>query len=749
MKLENKFISAVVENGVITQLICKADETKTNLIRPNGRMGSVGYTTVDDDITKMKDDTLDSPYACRINSYSGTKRVNGRIVCTDEENGIETSYWLENELIIESHSFNNNISMFAINLDFNFMGFKGTRYTRQLLPTSPYTSDDGRFTYCIMTRPCGGFAVAVSEAHCEGWKIDYNYQHYIEGFQIISDFDKVYKKTANKYIKVRIFFCQSIGEAYERIGKIFDAPYAVNILSGGFGEAVIKLSGGSDSVRIISPSGKQKILALSDGVHKINLNEYGLHTVYAYRGKTQGLNTTVWYGGGDDILFKKSMDSIRRPYHSDYNLCEGGMFLWAMLVYMRRYSNRDYETITRHELDIIMGENGNNVPRRTILAYKTEYPAYHISGSDRIQEQFTGISILLEAYKVFGEEKYLEHAVLSLEELAYNRIDKCGRIWCTCGGECTDYTTVCAPVITIADMTLFLEKRGDKRSQIFRKICVKIADYLVQRGFDFPTEGAVRQDKDREYEDGSISCTALSVLYVCQKIEYKQMYVDFAKEILELHNAWTIYTPDARMYQSTFRWWETIWEGDGEGPAICAGHAWTIWRAEALYFYGLITSDDKALLDSWNGFVTNFAKITPEGVSYSCYEADFIRGGGMDWAKSDLLQLKGEDLSTKYVLAHGYPEHCDNSLSRYVWARYDATWQDTAAIVYHGGIVIGINACNNNGIWNFKKTIKSLIIGSLPKNFVVKTDSKGIENIYSKKIFSKISDNDITIFKIN
>lgn len=79
-----------------------------------------------------------------------------------------------------------------------------------------------------------------------------------------------------------------------------------------------------------------------------------------------------------------------------------------------------------------------------------------------------------------------------------------------------------------------------------------------------------------EYEDGSISCTALSLLYFCMHLEIKEEYLNLAKEILELHNAWRIYTPDARMNGSSFRWWETIWEGDGQGPAISAGHAWTI-----------------------------------------------------------------------------------------------------------------------------------------------------------------------------
>lgn len=745
-RIENNEISASVKHGVIVELFNKNDTFGTNYVSSRGSLGTVGYTLVSDDITKMKDDVLDTPYACRKNSYSHTRCADGILYAFDNENSIETKYYLDSELVIESECSNRDVSQFALCFDFNFMGYKGTEYKNQLLPTSPYTSEDGNFTYCIMTIPRGGFMVLVSESRCEGWKIDYRWQHYIDSFQVIADFDKLYKKTENKYLKVRIFFSETIDGALGRISKIYGVPYASLVLSGGFYNAVLKFPEGTDSIEVVSPSKNIRRFAVDGNTYELDMPEYGLYTVYPYRNGIKGMSANVWFGKNDDILFKKSMNSVSKPYHSDYNLCEGGMFVWAMLAYMRRYKNFDYESTVKQELEIIMGENGNNVPRRTILPYETDYPAYHISGSDRIQEQFTGISILLEAYKVFGDEKYLEHAVLSLTELVNDRIDD-GRIWCLCGGKESDYTTVCAPVIAIADMALFLEENGDARGKIFKSTAVKVADYLVGRGFDFPTEGVVRDGKEREYEDGSISCTALSVLYVCKKIKYKEEYINFAKEILSLHNAWTMYTPDARMYQSSFRWWETIWEGDGDGPAICAGHAWAIWRAEALFWYGLLTSDDKALLDSWNGYVTNFAKITFDGKSYSCFEPDFIKGGGMDWAKSGLLQLKGEDLSLKYEIGHSYPKHTDNSLSRYVWARYDATWQDSAAIVCSGGEVVGINAEIKSGVWNIKKNIKNLIIGSLPSGTEVRIKSSFLKNIYSRLKYEKATDADTVIIR--
>ena len=55
-------------------------------------------------------------------------------------------------------------------------------------------------------------------------------------------------------------------------------------------------------------------------------------------------------------------------------------------------------------------------------------------------------------------------------------------------------------------------------------------------------------------EDGSISCTALSLLYYCAKIERKEEYIVKAKEILDIHESWVINTPIAPMYRSSLRW---------------------------------------------------------------------------------------------------------------------------------------------------------------------------------------------------
>ncbi len=425
-------------------------------------------------------------------------------------------------------------------------------------------------------------------------------------------------------------------------------------------------------IEIRSEKGTQKIIDVNSEIVEIPMTEYGIHTVIPYdnHGK-EGMSTTVFNGGNMRELFNKSCDRIRKPYHPDDNLCEGGCFLWALLLNMRRSGKRAYDKIVKEELDIVMCHGKQPVKRKSIVPYETEYPAYHIYQSDRVQEQFFGVSILLEAYRLYKEDRYLEFAVNSLKELLENN-DKGGMI--VRGNN--DYTTVCAPVIAICDMAIILKEKGDLRYDYFGKKAIEVADYLVYRGFDFPTEGFISEETDKEREDGSISCTALSVLYVCYKIKKEERYIKFAEEVLKLHNAWKIYSTDARMYGSSFRTWETIWEGDCEGPAICAGHAWTIWRAEALFYLGMLTGKKEYLIDSWNGFITNFSKTKEDGTMYACFEADYIRGGGIDCIKKEQKQLLGEDKAIKYKIAHGFPEHVDSSLSRYVWIRAADTWME-------------------------------------------------------------------------
>ena len=162
-------------------------------------------------------------------------------------------------------------------------------------------------------------------------------------------------------------------------------------------------------------------------------------------------------------------------------------------------------------------------------------------------------------------------------------------------------------------------------------------------------------------EDGSISCTALTLLYYCANVERKEEYIAFSKEILELHESWTVKTPHANAYRSSLRWWETRWEGDKDGPALCLGHSWTIWRAEADFWYWYLTGEKEYLQKSLNSFTTNIAKGDKFGRYKAVYQMDYITGGGFLVEK------------VQFRIAPEFPDLEDVKTSRYVWARASET----------------------------------------------------------------------------
>ena len=664
--MENKHFNIQIENGKIVGLF--PDGETQNMANAEGDTGTVGYTLMSDDIRHQERKTEGVLFYDRVAEYDKTEQLYNKTVCYNTENKIKTIYELVGDrLDIQSKTSSEKISQYALNFDLNFLNSESGSYKTALLATSPYTSEDGEHLYYILTRPDGRFMVIVSRKKCDGWRLFYGRNQKISRLQIIASFDKVFGSSGCKEISVSVFFTNSIDEAYQRISELLERPLLKNIVSGGFdSKASIEIVGDATQIDLRSPSGVESVINVTDKKLIVDMSEYGYYIATPYYNGQKGLNTVLWNGVDAFSLFNKCTDAIKKPYHNDENLCEGGMFLWSMLANMKSRQSLKYDAVAKEELDVIMCRGDRIVPCRTIVPYKTEkYAPYHICESGRIQEQFVGASILLEAYRLYHEKEYLDYAINAMDELLENYYDN-GKIF---NGKGEDYTTVVTPMIPVVDLAIELKDIDPQKSEKYKKTALEMAEFLLKRGLNFPTEGA-----SSKYEDGSISCTALSLVYLCANLIYDEKYIEFAKDVLTVHKAWTIYTPDARMYGSSFRWWETIWEGDGEGQAICAGHAWTIWKAEALFWYGVLTGDKEALRASWNGFVTNFAKATPQGNMYSCYEPDYIRGGGREKLKATLLHLQDGVKIDSFSLAHNYPIHTDSSLSRYVWIRYVYTW---------------------------------------------------------------------------
>lgn len=664
--LENERLRAVLDGGGILRELYDKSECGKNLCDSLGLTGTACYTLKSDDITALPA-PLCSPYCERNSAKDSSIRVKSKAELT------------KHGLLLSVSTDSEEVSAFGLLLDLNFLDKPELDAYDQLLPTSPYTSRDGRYTYCIFTRPSGKCLVACATTPADGWKIHYSPEqcgHYIRGFQFLSSFDRLYGGSGRKEISVLLAPAADIGDAYRVIGEIFDAPYVTPVLSGSFdGRVTVSIGGDADTLLLLSPDGKEEMLPVSQRTVTLSLPLFGKYTAVPLRRGTRGIDSVLWNGESYKDCVKRLAETVREPFHGDRNLCEGGCGTWFLIREMLTHKERLYDGIVKPDLAIVTGESTPYVPRRTIAPAQEGYAPYHIYKSDRIQEQFFGVSILLDAYRLYKDERYLHHAREALDELIDNRITEEGRVF---RGE-TDYTTVTCPVIPVVDMALFFKDKDPARYEKYAAVARRMADYVYRRGFDFPTEGA-KSEKKAQMEDGSISCTALTVLYVARFLDPKPEYIAFAREVLRFHNAFSVYSPDVRMYGSSFRWWETVWEGDADGPAICAGHAWTAWRSEALFWLGVLTKDTRLLLDSFNSFMSCFSKTDEKGNSYAAYLPDYLCGGGIDEIRRQMLTIPPEKQKKSYKLSHGYPENTDRSLSRYPWIRACDTWQKTAAV---------------------------------------------------------------------
>lgn len=651
-------------NLTITDGRCKDDKIF------NGGELSVCYTLVTDDVTKGEKPPS-TPYVDRSAEF---KPVGDKLIANGARAVLEVSE-LNDGLLFRLQSKSKRVSEFGINLPFNFMGkLGGGGWQKQFLFNSPYASPDNGIVYAYLTKPDGNNLVVAVKSPSDGWKMDYSPYlcgHYFVNLKLFSNFDRAYGTPRRAhFLEFAVFPVGDFSDCLNKLAGFYGVPFADYDVGGGrIGDKItIKTFGKCD--------GFDELWQFAFGMAPVDekggyvIENEGETMLTPMCGDVAGAPVSVY--GYKDIaeLYLKSMTAVSDDdlAATDGNLCEHQCWAPATLRFLSKYKDKvsaqTVKALEKHVLELLdvvtETDASKAVLRRTILASPHEgFPAYNIFLSTRIQEEFFGITLLLDAYKYFGDEKYYEYAVNTTDSFLDNYQKSDGRIERVNEGVKEDYTTVCCPMIPVVDMANFTAARDTKRSEKYFDAAARMAEYLYNRGLVFPTEGGVSDKAESEMEDGSISCTALALLYYCKNVKRVDRYVEKAKDILDLHDAWVIKTPISQMHGSSLRWWETQWEGDADGPAICAGHAWTVWRAEADYLYWYLTKDERYRIKAKNGFMTNLSKIRSDGKTYAIYNPDFINGGGFTNRSDDI----------KFEIAPGFPRQTDSGLSRYVWIR--------------------------------------------------------------------------------
>ncbi|MBQ9743543.1 MAG: hypothetical protein IJW19_00275 [Clostridia bacterium] len=640
----------------------------------NGGEISICYTLDTDDI-KIMPKKFGTPY---------NDRTDDLVIKNAVRYGENTQSTVKIEkyrdgILIEATAQATNLSQYGVNLPFNFMGKKnGGGWKRQYLFNSPYMSSDKSIIYAYLTNPEGNNLVVAILSRADGWKMDYSHfawAHYFINLKLLANYDRAYGVgDREKHIRAIILPVDSFSHALGRLSEVYGVPFLEYNLSGGaIGDAVELIPYGEPNMLIERINGVESI---ADFSRKYIIKAEGVTELIPVKDGKRGATVTL-YGYSSLVgLYKKSMDTVNTDIimrNTNGNLCEHQCWAPATMRYMMKYGNTltdtdraAYEKRLGWLLDIVTEQDPERAIKEITILDTPHgvFPPYNVYKSPRVQELFFGITILTEAYLCFKDEKFLRYARGATECLFSHYFKEDGHLEVYWGsGEPEDYTTVCCPMIPIVNMAELLSTRDKAFSDRCYEVADKMASYLCKRGVSFPTEGEKSSEAEDEMEDGSISCTALALLYYCARVKRNDEYLRRAKEILDLHECWVINTPICQMRGSSLRWWETQWEGDADGPALCCGHAWTIWRAEADYHYYALTGNKSYLIKAKNGFMTNLSKIDKDGKSYASYNPDEINGGGFN----------GVDESIRFRIAPRFPDREDCGLSRYVWLRINDT----------------------------------------------------------------------------
>ena len=731
-KLEQK-------NGQIQRIYDPRYDTPIDITDGTGRFGYLAYTLKDEDInTQLKPGSM--PFNEKHMGYDDdftNAEFGTKLVIDNTDDG----------LIMELTCNGEAVDAMGLYLPFNFISRKNGFWQQQFTVSSPYHSADYRHHMFYLDRPDGNAVVCIVENEIDCFMVNYSpYQggHFIRGITFWSQLDKAYGRAprAEKWVRVHILPVSNYVEALNKACQIWDCIALYYSVSSAYQGDTFQLShiGQVDHIEIISPSGQK---TTADDLCFCP-QEYGFYQVIPYRNGKPGLDCTVFcmdslekmhiratevIVGDRTTVIGKTADGqeVFEPTHityrgtKDFNLCEHCMWAWSALKYLRNGGSEQRIHEDVQNLLRIMD------PKNNVASSRVTYdPADHYNtwGDYRIQEAFNGASMLLDAYKLYRDPFYLEFAKTVIRsKLEVDQLEDGGVYRYAGRGEDRhreDYTTVTCLVFPVADLAVTLRELGDPEAEYFANAAVRMADHMVSRGFDFPTEGGGDPEVNVEVEEGSMSCTALTVLYVYAKIAPKQEYLDFATAVLAFHDSYSVYTHHPVLFRSSLRWWETIWEGDSDGPAICFGHAWTIWRAEAEYWYGILMKHDARLLDSYNGFMSNLSKTDKDGNMYAIYQYEQLSTPAME-DRGWMVDRSNQE---------GFPKRTDKTLSRYAWARASDTWFETVAIL-NGHVLM---AKNENGILVPDCTgFNKLYIGDVTGTFYIRTD-KQFEIISNKKV---------------
>jgi len=637
----------------------------------------------------------------------------------------------------------------GLSLDLNILDMPtGTPWTDQVTPVILYTDEELAYAYFVWHRSAQEYLVLVVDGPFAAWRIKYSYAgHLMRGFQVLSQADDVLcpgdaSLPAVEQLCIRLAFAHSIGESLNRVAELLGLALVVPSLSGGIVHTTIplRLLGETKEVLHRAPDGTVQPLTMRGGRDVLFLDQPGIHEIIAVsrsgrRHVTRLIAHEEWQRLFDrcnrfyqqhfqhecgafyraisvDTLMPDKVTFEGVPFgdpsrtimpNSCRNSCRtgefGGFAAWAMIKNRLTFGLTCGEksnlvaSVDRYIFNWALNRGHEHHPYPgTVCKQPTEFlgrqfSAYHLYHEINYpQYEMFLLGELIDYFRLTGDAGVLEETVRLGEHFIRDHVQPNGMVVCQNSADDVehDYTTVDVPGIALYELGSLLKDQAHEKGTFFLSWAERVADFLVRRGLNFPTEGEACT------EDGSLACTAYTLLYAYLHLKPKPEYLRLGRQLVELHEKLVLQGCDCRLNNSSLRFWETQYESAAWGPSINAGHGWTIWTAQAKVCLYFITGQIRWLREAYAGYLSNLSLIDANGGMFPCFTPDMVPGTPHAYPWGQPLEKVQDTQQTSTFLAMRYPDAYSAS-GNHALIRAAETWSFLSGLIVEDGTPI--NGC--------------------------------------------------------
>lgn len=617
-----------------------------------------------------------------------------------------------------------------MNLNFLDLPTEGT-WQSQCMPKVIYVEESYQYAYFVFATADHRYMVLTVSFPLAAWRILYSYEgHKMTGFQLLTQADDVITDGRGALpivdtLEIQIQFAGSLSDCFAKISDCLGISIAMPAISGGQSGSRIPFDviGNCTAVQIQDPDGKisiQKSLVLEKtGMYKLitlspNGRKHISHVLCHEDWETQfdRINrfyktyfqdkTGAFYRAiSSDTLKpdKKTFEGV--PFGDPYEhfSCRtgefGGFAAWSMIKNQLVFGEKPEftNTVQRYLFDWALNRGHEDNPYCGTVYKKPntyrgrDYGSYHFyEESNYLQHEIFLLEQMADYYRLYKDASVLPDALALADHIFSEHMREDGAVinQNTADDPGIDYSTVHPAACGFLRLAEAIKTEAPEKSRYLLSIAEKIADYVCKRALDFPTEG------EPCTEDGSMGCSAATLLYAYMYIAPKPEYLRVAREILDAHHVLELNGTDCRMKNSTIRFWETQYETREWGPSINSGHAWTIWTSESKAMLALLDHDADLLQEAYEGFITNICKVDSNGGMFCCYTPDMIPGtphAHYNPPKDDSLE-HNDMRPTSTHLGMAYPKKAYSASGNYYLIKAAEIWSHISGLNLNSGAAI-------------------------------------------------------------